>query len=737
MERCRDKNLKLNSDKLKFKQTEVRFVGHLLTNAGVRADPDKVKAVTKMPIPTDVSAVKRFVGFVTYLSKFLPKLSDLCEPLRKLTVQNAEWCWLDAHDRAVSEIKKLVCASPVLRYYDPKEELTLQCDASLTGLGASLLQNGQPITFASRALTDVETRYAQIEKEMLAVVFGLERFHQYTYGRIVNVDSDHKPLESIVKKSLLAAPRRLQRMLLRIQQYNYNIRYKPGSTMYIADTLSRAYLKETDTTSFEKDLEVINMVKYLPMTESRVKDIKLHSQDDESLQVLQTTVLHGWPIKREDTPSLAKPYFDFRDEITVQDGILFRGERAIIPRTLRMDMMQRIHSSHIGIGGSLRRAKECLYWPGMHSDITQYIQSCETCQMFENKQQKETLIPHEVPDRPWAKVGTDLCSFEGKDYLVTVDYFSNFWEIDFLESTKPKTVIRKLRALFARYGIPDTVISDNGPQFSCNEFAKFATEWEFDHKTSSPTYPQSNGKAEQAVKSAKRLMKRARKDNKDIYLSILDFRNTPTEGMSSSPSQRLMCRRTKTRLPISSSLLKPHIPLFASKEIERNKDQQCQYYDRNARDLQELENGQRVWISPKPNDRTKTWTKGIIKRKVDIRSYEVNTDQGQKLRRNRRDIRISSGTNKQSDNYVRPNDIDLNLYRIPENAPSTDNRPNQNIDNTQTATPPRSPSMEPSVSQPDVDCNPSVQPIRNPQSTNTRSGRQVKFPQKYNDFDTG
>ncbi|CAC5416292.1 unnamed protein product [Mytilus coruscus] len=226
------------------------------------------------------------------------------------------------------------------------------------------------------------------------------------------------------------------------------------------------------------------MVKYLPMTESRVKDINLHTQDDESLQVLQTTVLHGWPIKREDTPSLAKPYFDFRDEITVEDGILFRGERGIIPRTLRIDMMQRVHSSHIGIGGSLRRAKECLYWPGMHSDITQYIQSCETCKMFENKQQKETLIPHEVPDRPWARVGTDLC------------------KIDFLESTKPKTVIRKLRALFARYGIPDTVISDNGLQFSCNEFAKFATEWEFDHKTSSPTYPQSNGEAEQAVKSA-------------------------------------------------------------------------------------------------------------------------------------------------------------------------------------------------------------------------------------------
>lgn len=159
----------------------------------------------------------------------------------------------------------------------------------------------------------------------------------------------------------------------------------------------------------------------------------------------------------------------------------------------------------------------------MQADITQYIESCETCQMYENKQQKETLNPHEVPDRPWAKIGTDLCSFDGKDYLVTVDYFSNFGEIDFLETTKPKTVIRKLRALFARYGIPDTVISDNGPHFSCKEFEEFAKRWEFEHVTSSPTYPQSNDKAEQAVKTVKRLMKRARKNNEDIYLSILDF----------------------------------------------------------------------------------------------------------------------------------------------------------------------------------------------------------------------
>lgn len=428
MERCRERNLKLNKEKLKFRRKKVRFVGHLLTSEGVRADPDKVKAVQNMPTPTDVSGVRRFVGFGTYFSKFLPRLSDQCKPLRKLTIQNADWCWLKTHEKAVQENKTLVCKLSVLKYYDPKEELTLQCDASLTGLGASLLQCRQPISFASRALTDAETRSAQIEKEMLAIVFSLERFHQYTYGRSVNVDSGHKPLESIVKKSLLAAPRRFQRMLLQLQQYNYNICYKPGRTMYVADTLSRDYLNETGTTSFERDLEIVNMVQFLHMTNVRLSEIRKHSYEYESLQVLMDVILHGWPTKRDDVISLAKLYFDFQDELSVQDGILFRGERAIIPKAICLDMMQRIHSSHLGIGGCLRRAKENVFWPGMQSEIiTQYISSCETCQMFETKQQKEILIPHDVPDRLWIKVGTDLCSSDGDYYLVTVDYFSNCW----------------------------------------------------------------------------------------------------------------------------------------------------------------------------------------------------------------------------------------------------------------------------------------------------------------------
>ena len=194
MHRCREKHIKLNQDKVKLRRKEVPFMSHVFSEEGLRADPDKVKAVLEMSPPTDVASVRRFIGFMNYLSKFLPRLSDTLEPLRKLTV------WSDVHDSAVRKVKLLVSNAPVLKYFDSTDSLILQCDASDKGLGAVQLQKGQPIAYASGALTNAETRYAQIEKELLAVVYGLEKFHTYTYDREVTVESDHKPLEVIFKK---------------------------------------------------------------------------------------------------------------------------------------------------------------------------------------------------------------------------------------------------------------------------------------------------------------------------------------------------------------------------------------------------------------------------------------------------------------------------------------------------------------------------------------------------------
>lgn len=196
-----------------------------------------------MPKPENVHAVQQFLGFVNYLAKFMPHLSDVCEPLRHLADRDAVWAWLPKHDKALETVKNVVTHHPVLKYYDVKEPVTIQCDSSETGLGATLLQEGQPVAFASRSLSPTEQRYAQIEKECLAIVFECECFDQYLYGwDLIRMDSDHKPLEMIFGKPLLTAPKHLQRMLLRLQKYHLEVHYKKGSEMYIADFLSRAAL---------------------------------------------------------------------------------------------------------------------------------------------------------------------------------------------------------------------------------------------------------------------------------------------------------------------------------------------------------------------------------------------------------------------------------------------------------------------------------------------------------------
>ncbi|XP_031560474.1 uncharacterized protein K02A2.6-like, partial [Actinia tenebrosa] len=290
---------------------------------------------------------------------------------------------------------------------------------------------------------------------------------------------------------------------------------------------------------------------------------------------------------------MVAPYHSYRDELSVYDGLVFRGERLLTPKSMRQTMKQQLHSSHIRVNACLRRVGECLFWPGMTSGIKQCISQCEACITYGAKQQRETLMSHEIAERPWEKIGADLFTIDGKDYLVMVDYFSNFWEIDHLPDTKASTIIRQMKRHFARQGIPDIVISDNGPQFSSDKFKAFTSAWGFDHCPGSPGHQQSNGKAEATVKEAKRLLKKAKETGGDLYLALLAHRNTPTVSMDSSPEQRLIGRRCQTQLPTTRQLLKPQTvrPKFVKRETKAKQLKQAKYYDRGARDLMPLEVG--------------------------------------------------------------------------------------------------------------------------------------------------
>ena len=221
LDRAREVKLKLKSKKMNLKKPQVKFMGHVISKDGLKPDPDKVNAVGNMPKPTCKKETLSLLGFINYLAKFLPRLSEVAQPLRNLTLTNAQFMWSEQHDKAFDEVKKLVANHPVLKYYNINDKVTIQCEASERGLGATLLQNGQPVAFASQTLSAVEQQYAQIEKECLAIVFGCQKFSQYiTRREKVTVESDHKPLQSIFKKLLLCAPSRLQRMMLRLQRYN-------------------------------------------------------------------------------------------------------------------------------------------------------------------------------------------------------------------------------------------------------------------------------------------------------------------------------------------------------------------------------------------------------------------------------------------------------------------------------------------------------------------------------------
>ena len=277
----------------------------------------------------------------------------------------------------------------------------------------------------------------------------------------------------------------------------------------------------------------------------------------------------------------------------------------------------------------------------MNADLKEYISACSIFRSHETSQQREILMPHDVPERPWAKVGTDLFSISDTSYLIVVDYYSNFWEVDKLDNTDSVTVIKKMKTHFARYGIPDQVVSDNGPQYTSHHFANFSRTWDVEHITSSPGHSQSNRMAESAVKTAKRIIKRAKESKSDVYLAILDHRNTPKQSTRNSPAQSLMNRRTKTLLPTTASLLVPKLTYGQHAALQNSKRRQAWYHDRHARDRQPLREGDVVRMKPFQKHGRHEWKQGVVSKRLDERSYNVERATNT-YRRNRVHLRRST-----------------------------------------------------------------------------------------------
>ncbi|UYV83111.1 K02A2.6-like [Cordylochernes scorpioides] len=632
LRRLEENNVKLNAKKQQIAVDKVNFLGHIISRDGIAIQASRAEAIQKLKRPENKTEVQRFLGMVTYLGKFIPNLSDKTAPLRKLISNKSEWKFGGEENDCFEKLKNMVSNAPILTFFDPTKPITISSDASQYGIGTVLMQGGQAIEYASFSLNATQRKYAQIEKELLAIVFGCERFQYYIWGNDVIVETDHKPLLSIVKKPLEKLSPRLQRMVLRLMRFQISLKFTPGKNMFVADHLSRDPLKdEVDTSYLEGQTESVHML--LVTTDEKIKRLQKETHGDHTLIQLIEYAKNGWPKYKTKVCDEAKPYWQFQDEIHVSDGIVYKGNCIVVPSTLRKEILQVVHSSHQGIAASKEKARSAFYWPGMITQVENEVEKCRTCQEYSRKNPEESRIAHEIPEFPWEKIAVDFMEVSGTSSILVVDYHSKFVEIRKLSSKRETETIMQLKTIFRTHGIPRTLVSDNGPPFNSTGFKNFAQKYEFKHQTSSPKYPRSNGQVERTIQTIKGLIIKAVKSGRDPNLALMEFNNTPKYDLP-SPTQMLMGRSVRTLSTYTRQQLKP---LFdTTKNYQKLRDHQQKYAGSPKRILRPLEVGDNIMLQ----ERHRKWVPATVTAKHETpRSYMVKTPSGSEYRRNRSHLR--------------------------------------------------------------------------------------------------
>ena len=746
-QRLHEKGLKLNNEKCEYFKSEIEFLGHVVSKDGVRPDPAKVNAIANMTPPQDVDGLRRYLGMVNYLGRFVPNLSTVLQPLNQLLVKNNTWTWGPPQVQAFINVKTLLTSAPTLAYYDPSKTTTVCADASSFGLGGVLLQEHEeglrPVAFCSRSLTKAEQHYAQIEKECLASVWACERFERYLVGlESFTVQTDHKPLIPLMNsRDLSETPIRCQRMLTRLMRFNVHAVYTPGKDMSVADALSRSPATDGQNDQLQDDVKVhVDAVKSAwPARDAYLDRIREETKRDINLQTALEYTKTGWPEYKQDVQLAARDLFAVRGELSCVNDLLVKGDRLVIPFSMRLEVLSKIHEGHLGIVKCRERARKSVWWPRISKDIQERVAACRKCVEKQPTQRREPLLPSETPERPFQMVGVDICELKGTHYLVMSDYYSRYIDIAHLKNLTPGVTIDKMKSVFSQHGIPETVVSDNGTQFTAIQFKEFADEWNFTHVTSSPRYPQSNGQAEAAVKTAKNILKQD-----DISLALLVYRSTPIPSLGASPAELLFGRKLRTTLPSLPKTLKPRTVKPSTVQTLSNaaKVKQKRYYDQRhgVRHLPELSPGAPVLIKC---DGEKGWKlPGRVVESCAPRSYIVESRHGS-LRRNRRHLRQapadSSPEIDQPPVFIQqfpasvpdqrefgvpqePPDLRASREQMPTPKPSSPVQP-----------PPQQQRGSPSVKQPSSDGEHTTTMLTPGQAYLTRSGREVKKPARFQD----
>jgi transposase InsO family protein len=560
-----ESGLTLNKSKCVFNQSSVDFFGVVVGPEGVSPDPKKVESIQKMEPPTNVAEARSFLGMINYSARFIPNYATISEPIRRLTRKDVSWEWGPDQDNAFHTLKQHLQSSKVISYFRPGQDIEVIVDASPYGLGAILSQNERVVAYASRSLTDTESRYSQIEREGLAVVWACEHFDMYLRGaKHFTVISDHKPLETLFSKRKLTL--RLERWSLRLQPYKFTIKYRPGQDN-AADYMSRHPDVAKQTSSREQTIAEL-YVNFI--TESSVPramsldDIKTATAADHTLCLAMELVRTGrWfevQYYRDDPEINYRDLCDLklvRDDLTCHpDGILLMDTRIVVPASLREASVNIAHEGHQGMARTKALIRSKLYFPRMNEAVERAVRNCPACQLVTSSPPPmEPLNMSEFPSGPWEELSLDFCGPlpSGEYLMVLIDEYSRYPVIEILRSTSASTVIPILDKVLSTLGIPKVIKTDNGPPFTSYDFRQFATYMGFRHRRITPLWPRANAQAERFNRPLLKTVHAAKAEGKnwrqELHKFLRQYRGTPHPCTGFPPYSLMFNRDPRTRLP--------------------------------------------------------------------------------------------------------------------------------------------------------------------------------------------
>ena len=611
----------------------VEYLGHRIDATGLHPTSDKLAAIHNAPSPSNVQELRSYLGLLNYYGRLVPHLATIVQPLNQLLQKDAPWNWSSSCERAFQQTKSILASTQVLVHYNSKYPLRLAVDASAYGVGAvisHIMPNGEerPTAFASRTLSKSERNYAQLEKEALALVFGVKKFHKFLYGRKFTLVTDHKPLTTILHPQKTTPPlaaARLQRWALLLSAYQYTIEFRSTGQHANADGLSRLPIKGVP--GEESDVEAtalfnLGQVDNLPLTSAQLRTA---TRNDPILgKVLQHTK-EGWKTIHSQDHAL-QPYSRRSTELSVEGDCVLWGTRVIIPEKYRRQVLDELHLGHSGMSRMKALARSYVWWPEMDEDIKNMVKACLPCQSVKSSPPAAPLHPWLWPSKPWSRVHIDFAGpFKGKMYFLLVDAHSKWPEIHEMSSTTTQKTIDILRSLFSSYGLPEQLASDNGPQFTSSEFESFMKMNGIKHIRTSPYHPASNGAVEHLVQTFKQAMKSASNaftSQQQLCTFLISYRNTPHTTTGETPSMLFLKRSLRTRL----DLLRPTVDCHV-----RSKQAQQIGTARHAKNVRIFSVGDRVLA--RDFRQNGVWKPGHISVVNGPLSYIIQLDSGETWRR--------------------------------------------------------------------------------------------------------